>query len=460
MCLAPDTIVKSLAGGPGLSSPSFAPARQTEATPRGIATWWRDSSGILPVGQLGRSVALLLRRARHGRSSSPPHPPPPPNSRSLQLAPTHPTGIQANINGWPPPLPITRESSRASSWENWEWAAAMRRRGWNLWSWVIRVSSGVWPRRPATDFATWPMGCPNLWSSVTEGEKRDLPPWNNSPEMPQALGRRRWGSTGTLGRPIQGFLATASVPSSSEWSCEGHRVASLDPIDVRTVRLGALKGRASAEFLQSSVHHRVAAPWLKVSSAWTLVRFWTLWFTCWSALHSTNRRGKWSSGARLDGSTGDGLCRWGRPPLERDLLRSAIGGGRQPMNRRSRYQWPGLEDRANSTRAYLHRWILVQRLGLKRDIPLRLIKYGSSKSDLVVCVGYRFGVWEDLVWAFHLSSCGQQSPISLRPTLLQISPSTFQEPTRHPNIYTPRNYRTPSGFFRNYIGARFGINQG
>jgi hypothetical protein len=171
---------------------------------------------------------------------------------------------------------------------------------------------------------------------------------------------------GNLERPIQGFLAAASVPSSSEWSCEGHRVAALDPVGVRTVHHGALMGRASAEFLQSSAHHRAAAPWLKVSSAWSLVRFWTLWFACWSALRSTNRRGKWSSGARLDGGTGDGLHRWGQPPLVRDLLRSAIDGGRQPMNRRSCYQWPGLEDRANPTRAYLYRWIIYRRVGLDR----------------------------------------------------------------------------------------------
>ena len=76
--------------------------------------------------------------------------------------------------------------------------------------------------------------------------------------------------------------------------------------------------------------------------------------------------GKWSFGARLDGSTGDGLRRWGRPPLVRDLLRSAIGGGRQPMNRRLHYQWPGLEDRANLTRAYLHRSIIYRRVGLDR----------------------------------------------------------------------------------------------
>ena len=74
--------------------------------------------------------------------------------------------------------------------------------------------------------------------------------------------------------------------------------------------------------------------------------------------------GKWSFGARLDGSTGDGLRRWGRPPLVRDLLRSAIGGGRQPMNRRSRYQWPRLEDRANLTRAYLRHSIMIVRAGL------------------------------------------------------------------------------------------------
>jgi hypothetical protein len=64
--------------------------------------------------------------------------------------------------------------------------------------------------------------------------------------------------------------------------------------------------------------------------------------------------------------TGDGLRRWGRPPLVRDLLRVAIGGGRQPMNRRSHYQWPGLEDRANLTRAYLHRSIIYRRVGLDR----------------------------------------------------------------------------------------------
>jgi hypothetical protein len=64
--------------------------------------------------------------------------------------------------------------------------------------------------------------------------------------------------------------------------------------------------------------------------------------------------------------TGDGLRRRGQPPLVRDLLRAAIGGGRQPMNRRSHYQWPGLEDRANLTRAYLHRSIIYQRVGLDR----------------------------------------------------------------------------------------------
>jgi hypothetical protein len=47
-------------------------------------------------------------------------------------------------------------------------------------------------------------------------------------------------------------------------------------------------------------------PWSKVASAGTSVSFLTLWFTCWSALHSTNRRGE--SGALVLDLTGHHLA--------------------------------------------------------------------------------------------------------------------------------------------------------
>jgi hypothetical protein len=61
------------------------------------------------------------------------------------------------------------------------------------------------------------------------------------------------------------------------------------------------------------------------------------------------------------------------------------------------------------------------------QVDLWYLKYESLDGDPMARIGYRFGVFEDLIWAVGTRSVGQGRPIPLRPGYFSKEPSGFSE---------------------------------